>query len=330
MKQDDWLLFDRLPAAEVICSRAYGPLEEIELPDAGEVKLNIGDYVPPLEARNWASPGWVGKRVFMATAIRMIPGIMDEVVERYRDCLLVHADWLLSSFAAVNEWGPDLPTRTLSVAWEYARALPEPQVPATDSQKNAECLLNWMTKWHLGDPEHPDLALIAWDEAQWRFADSVRASHVSRRKLAEVWAKLKFYDCMADPKAPQLLRPRMLTDLPHEWSIAIPAWLPTLETRESYESRAREAFDQYLREDRELWTRDAEDAGLVPTATKRNGTLHFKWLARYQVIGESYAAIAESNCVDYKTVSEGVKRTAEAIDLPLRPPGRPGRKPNSA
>jgi hypothetical protein len=145
-----------------------------------------------------------------------------------------------------------------------------------------------------------------------------------------VWVKLKFYDRMADPKAREQVRPRTLTGVPHESWIAIPTWLPTLETRESYESRARKAFDQFLREDRELWSRDVEGGGLVPTATKRNGTLHFRWLARYQVIGESYADIAESDWVDYKTVSEGIKRTAEAIDLPLRQPGRPGRKPNSA
>lgn len=52
---------------------------------------------------------------------------------------------------------------------------------------------------------------------------------------------------------------------------------------------------------------------------------HFTWLVRYQVLSQSYGAIAKEAHRDEASVSGGVKRTAALIELPLRVPTRAGR-----
>ena len=72
-----------------------------------------------------------------------------------------------------------------------------------------------------------------------------------------------------------------------------------------------------------------QDAGLKPTPKKKNDpSLHFRWLARFQVLGEGYSDIGKSEepCVDRRSVDQAIKKTAALIGLTLRssdPRGRP-------
>lgn len=73
-------------------------------------------------------------------------------------------------------------------------------------------------------------------------------------------------------------------------------------------------------------------AGDHPTPMKRTGDEHFRWLARYQVEGESYSAIARDTGNRRQTVAGAIHETAALIGLPLRdpdPPGRPRRRPSA-
>lgn len=47
---------------------------------------------------------------------------------------------------------------------------------------------------------------------------------------------------------------------------------------------------------------------------------HFEWTVRYQVLGETFAQVAEADDVERITVSRNVRRVAALIGLTLRPP----------
>jgi hypothetical protein len=66
--------------------------------------------------------------------------------------------------------------------------------------------------------------------------------------------------------------------------------------------------------------------GARPAPVKRTGDEHFRWLARYQVLGESFTVIARDACKERQTVTDATKETAALVHLELRPAGRPGRK----
>lgn len=57
-------------------------------------------------------------------------------------------------------------------------------------------------------------------------------------------------------------------------------------------------------------------------------TQHCEWLARYQVAGESFSAIADDVGMSRQSVTQAIKKVAELIELPLKPSkaGRPKSK----
>jgi len=63
----------------------------------------------------------------------------------------------------------------------------------------------------------------------------------------------------------------------------------------------------------------------------RDSDRHFRWLVRYQVLGDAYPVIAKSENppVDRKTVRDAVTETAAMIGLPLRAPDPKGATPGS-
>jgi hypothetical protein len=67
----------------------------------------------------------------------------------------------------------------------------------------------------------------------------------------------------------------------------------------------------------------------IPVAQEKLQDQHYEWLVRYQVLGESADAIAQSVQRDRKTVDEAVKRLAKYLDLPLRSKRPAGRRRGS-
>lgn len=104
--------------------------------------------------------------------------------------------------------------------------------------------------------------------------------------------------------------------------VKVPGWPPDPEV--DSESEARVAFERWWREQK----RAAREAGASESRQKRSHTggdphLHFSWLARWQVGGESQKEIAENpgegvRKRERQTVQEAITRTADRIGLTRR------------
>ena len=102
-----------------------------------------------------------------------------------------------------------------------------------------------------------------------------------------------------------------------------PTWFPTWESWATYHQRVDDALDEYRAQRLRAFQ---TTGGAAPGVVKRgNAQRHFQWLARYQVGNESYNAIAKDVLKSHQGISNGVKRTAASIGLPLRLPHRGGR-----
>lgn len=90
----------------------------------------------------------------------------------------------------------------------------------------------------------------------------------------------------------------------------------------------KQAFKQRTKEHVDKLRLATQKLGFKP-APKKWDLTHFRWLIYYQVQKPnwSYERIAKANGTDDKTVSSGIKRTAELIGLTLRDPLPAGRKP---
>jgi hypothetical protein len=293
-----------------LATSMFGPLREIELPESGEMRAGIGSY-----AATFPAPAWQAQRMFMATVAALAPQAMDDLRRRLRQHIDRHADYFEPGQKMSRDEWREWVTRLHR--WAASGVEPEPlQHRPSDLDQDLLDLMNeWTATWHLGDAHHIQFFQIAsFDE----FTSS------------ESGPLLHLYLAMARPEFDEWIRPGLLSDEPEMWSPIFPAFEPTLEHRTDYAARARIAFERQLTAMLDETCEIAEESGLRATATKRNGTLHFRWLVRYQVLEESISSIAQSESVAYKTVSEALNRTAEAIDLPLRPPSRGGRKPGPA
>lgn len=62
-------------------------------------------------------------------------------------------------------------------------------------------------------------------------------------------------------------------------------------------------------------------------SVRKHDYTHFRWLARFQILGWSHERIAteDKQKAGRKTVAEAIARTAALLPLKLRPTGRPGR-----
>jgi hypothetical protein len=95
----------------------------------------------------------------------------------------------------------------------------------------------------------------------------------------------------------------------------------------------RESLTDFLERARCHWDARAACAskrGFTATSPRPSLLQHADWLARYQVCGESYRAIARTARRDIQAVREAVSKTAALVSIRLRRPdkgGRPKRKP---
>lgn len=101
-------------------------------------------------------------------------------------------------------------------------------------------------------------------------------------------------------------------------------WEPWAEPRADAIRRMRAAFEDQMHAYIDRLDSLMLTTGWEPTPAKL-GSAHFEWLARYQVLGQSYSRLALDVCRERPTVTEAVKDLAAYIDLPLRSETRPGR-----
>jgi len=90
----------------------------------------------------------------------------------------------------------------------------------------------------------------------------------------------------------------------------LPGPHPLLETRESFMQRAKEAWDSAIA---------ALEKHGVSLKTPRKLMQHSEWLIRYQVLGETAAAIVKPlEKTDPSTVYKAIKTLATTIEFPVR------------
>lgn len=176
--------------------------------------------------------------------------------------------------------GPDY-ERSLSVGG------PKTDVRHEALQQRAEVLTEldaWGDKYHLRDPWILDHAL----QLLLRHQDNLEGL----KKLA------------VDPGAVTYTPPTFAQTVPP------PEYRPDQETLNDYIERAW----KYVAEVEAAW----EDAGWQIELHKPHLPIHLRWLARFQVGGETVESIAESGRVDKRDVRRALKGTAKLIDVKRR------------
>jgi len=100
----------------------------------------------------------------------------------------------------------------------------------------------------------------------------------------------------------------------------IRAWSVLRESERVFRKRARRQFYDELNSYIEIRRVAAKAARAVPPAIKRQD-VHFFWLARYQVKGETVASVAENNAagLTFAAIFNAINRTAAELGLTIRP-----------
>jgi hypothetical protein len=97
-----------------------------------------------------------------------------------------------------------------------------------------------------------------------------------------------------------------------------PIWRRRSDFKRSVLEKVNERLDAYC----DQVEADALTAGLKRSPRRRD-ELHFDWLVRYQVLGESYASIAKRSAYRFnggrQTIHKAVVELAKYIELTLRP-----------
>jgi hypothetical protein len=120
--------------------------------------------------------------------------------------------------------------------------------------------------------------------------------------------------------------PVILTSEEARFHFSDPGWLPAHETWRQYEAKIKSNFNHQLEEYKSRTVNLAEGRGFEQQPEVRNPN-HFKWLARYQVLGESPSKIADHfNVPDENTIWRAVTKTADQIGRMLRPNKKGRRK----
>ena len=106
-----------------------------------------------------------------------------------------------------------------------------------------------------------------------------------------------------------------------------PGWTVGLEMREGVELAIRDALESELSSYFDRLERVAVARGYRPPEPSRarpkekgagGRDRHYRWLARWQVLGVSAATLAREAGVEKRTVERALKETAKVIGLPRR------------
>ncbi len=213
-----------------------------------------------------------------------------------------HGDFYVPEFASHGRSGlvpgaPDVQRRRFL---ERA-AIVEPELLTTLRSvmaDDADRLSAWAKRWHLTDRW---CVVLASDTARWY------AKHPDAHGW-EFQGQGIFVGSL-----PFAIKPLRLGRFLHD-----PTWRTRRDFKASVLREVARAIDDYC---------DRIDSAALAAGLKRvprkKGVEHFDWLARYQVKGESFAAIAKTASYKFKggrqTVRKAVAELAKYLELTLRP-----------
>lgn len=176
----------------------------------------------------------------------------------------------------------------------------EPELLATlrDVGKSGRSLLAWAERWHLRDRW---CVVLAQDTLDW-WANEPAAEGWEFERSVTIAGFFPF-----------AIKPLQFGPFYYD-----PTWRRRREFQKQVLDQVRQALDEYC----DRTEADALTAGLKRAPRKRE-TEHFDWLVRYQVRGESFAAIARSSSYKFnggrQTIRKAVVELADYIALTLRP-----------
>lgn len=139
---------------------------------------------------------------------------------------------------------------------------------------------------------------------------------------------LRYHAAMERPQeftwkgtAPDVMKPAI--PLCPEFSFLVrPGWDVLAMTRDAFEAKVRGAFQEALKEYCDRREVAARAHGLQKAPAEKRTLEHYRWLARYQVKGESFAdiwrSLPQGDDRDRRAVEVAIHRTADEVGLTLR------------
>jgi hypothetical protein len=252
-----------------------------------------------------------GRQHFLDAVVAECPEVLESL--RGKPFVLVHEfvkqllDWAVEISRNSSALNPDV-----EETWT-------PVLQATLTQLDP-IINRWTQDYHLGTPDQPwGARAFAWtlfrravltnmrrplDDRLWDLPIGMDATDASIGIAAEM---------------PESLRDEVaivFTDF---------TWNRRMETRSALERRLLGEIKRQLREQVDRYDQEAKQRGDVSTPAKPSGSQHFRWLARYQVKGESFTHIANEAGVSRQAVMAAITEAAAIINLPLRERDRRGR-----
>ncbi|MDQ3694141.1 MAG: hypothetical protein M3464_10990 [Chloroflexota bacterium] len=293
----------------------------------GVLHLGAGEFV----TNDNLPPSSVARMVMFSVMVDLAPQVFDDAVERSERLIEAHGDFMAYAAARCAEHfrrSVEMqPSSNPRLQAERTRRLLRRRhrwISAFYDRHGRDVLLAfaneygpWMEKWRIGNAQHPECSLLMMGLSQdlviWRKARQTPPRWYILNRMLELAAPLSDVGLAVPlPTVPKAAG-------------KLPSWNPGAETKETYLARSRAIIDRQLHNHIHSIENESLQKGLERVPTKRNGDEHFRWLVRYQVLGESQTAIARLACVERQTVQSAIRSTAGLMPLPLRdalPAGR--------
>lgn len=242
--------------------------------------------------------------------IRLMRGSLDHHAEGVESRAAAWAVYL----SIAPEIQPDVMDTLLTeeaLTRELARRS-SPQAPSAQQYRqtsNAKHIRAWCQRWRFR-PE--------WAEGP--ASDTLRAAWQAQREGCPLPTALDLSSLTDNPPGTLLLTSTTTTPL----HLDLPAftWSPTSETFEEAKARIMGTIDAAVTQELERIRQNHLRQGFTPGRSKRS-TIHFVWLARAWLLGESPDTIADelrgNDARDSRTVQRGIADARAALGLLRRP-----------
>lgn len=198
-----------------------------------------------------------------------------------------------------------------ALAREHARRTGQRELSAQHYRQtsNAKHIRAWCERWKF--------------RAEWAeepASETLRAASQAQREGRPLPTALDVSSLTDDPPGTLLLTlattSRLTLDLPSF------TWSPTSETFEDAKARIMGTIDAAVTEELERIRQDHLQQGYTAGRSKRS-PIHFEWLARAWLLGESVDIIVngltDGDARDSRTVQRGIADARAALGLPVRP-----------
>jgi hypothetical protein len=190
---------------------------------------------------------------------------------------------------------------------------------------------SWALRWHLTDEWCIDIGLSVLLIVRHCFSLVTRHFGAVANSPEDSALTLSFHDIVKldgwlaeqarDGAVPSFHKDLTTGLVQASFPFEHPAWDPTMDTRTEFEKSAKDLFQKSLGAYCDLVEAAAIDQGLRKTRSKRTPE-HYRWLARFQVKGESPADIWRSlptgDSRSRRAVEKAIQEAARDIGLTLR------------